>query len=654
MAGYGKPGATELYVISVPDQLMIAAPDPTRILSRMPRVGQSEINDRFTNGFVGSAVGTSSRGIEKLYSGKRMGTTGWLVELALPTAIAFRPVTALVHSIYLISIGFLFVAIVLMKWLIAYLLRPLKAACKQLDEMSSERVQLSELDVAGDMEVSQLLTSFNRLSNLLGHRNQELLTSEHVYRSLIDNMLNGMAHCQMLYENGEPVDFIYLNVNSAFEKLTGLTEVVGKKVTDVIPGFQKHDAQLIALYGRVASTGIPEQHDYFLSSLNQWYRISVYCTTPGYFAVVFDNITERVRDEDNLRLAATAFEVDEAIVVTDAHGTILRTNQAASLASGYSVEEVRGQSTRIFKSGHHDESFYKFMWHSLVTKGRWEGEIWDRRKSGEIYPKWLNITCVKNSADVVTHYIGSYHEISEQKNAEAKLLRLNQALSEKKAQLREFACKNDAKLEHERKHIAREVHDELGQILTALRMDISFLSLRFGQTDPELKAKVMGMRATVDSAIQGVRNVASNLRPMALDMGIYLALDWLCQDFTKRTGVACLLDAKEKDVWLDDARSIVVFRIVQESLTNISRYAQATQVLVTVGLEDSLLGVEVQDNGKGFDAIAVDAKKTFGLLGMRERALALGGHLDVVSSPGQGTTVSLSVPLERRMDGAER
>jgi signal transduction histidine kinase len=137
-------------------------------------------------------------------------------------------------------------------------------------------------------------------------------------------------------------------------------------------------------------------------------------------------------------------------------------------------------------------------------------------------------------------------------------------------------------------------------------------------------------------------------------MGIYLALDWLCQDFTKRTGVACLLDAKEKDVYLDESRSIVVFRIVQESLTNISRYAQASRVLVGLGTTADGLGVEIQDDGIGFDPVAVEANKTFGLLGMRERAFALGGRLDIVSAPGQGATIGLTIPMERRKDGAPR
>jgi signal transduction histidine kinase len=214
-----------------------------------------------------------------------------------------------------------------------------------------------------------------------------------------------------------------------------------------------------------------------------------------------------------------------------------------------------------------------------------------------------------------------------------------------------LVAQNEAARERERKHIAREVHDELGQILTALRMDTSFIAMRFGTLDPALNAKVLGMRALVDNAIQGVRNVASNLRPVALDMGLFLALDWLCKDFVTRTGIACVLDTKEQQVVLDEARSVVVFRIVQESLTNISRYAHASRVLVTVGLRANELGVEVQDDGAGFDPALPEKAKTFGLLGMKERALALGGRLDVVSAPGQGTTIGLTIPYERPLDG---
>jgi PAS domain S-box-containing protein len=385
-------------------------------------------------------------------------------------------------------------------------------------------------------------------------------------------------------------------------------------------------------------------------------KVPVHDSQGNIYAVcgMATDITERKRMEEELRIAAVAFDSPMCMMITDENQVIQRVNKAFEEVTGFSSEFAVGRTPRFLRAGKHDEAFYANMWKSIRETGSWQGEIWGRRKNKELYLKWLTISTVRDESGHVTHYVSNDSDITHRKRAEATLLQLNRTLELKKIQLRELVAKNEAVREGERKHIAREVHDELGQVLTALRMDTSFIAMRFGNLDPALDAKILGMRALVDNAIQGVRNVASNLRPMALDMGIYLALDWLCQDFAKRTGVVCLLDAKEKEVWLDDARSIVVFRIVQESLTNISRYAEATQVLVTVGLEDSLLGVEVQDNGKGFDAIAVDAKKTFGLLGMRERALALGGHLDVVSSPGLGTTVSLSVPLERRIEGAER
>jgi signal transduction histidine kinase len=314
-----------------------------------------------------------------------------------------------------------------------------------------------------------------------------------------------------------------------------------------------------------------------------------------------------------------------------------------------------GRTPDFLRSGKHDEAFYTNLWQSVRETGSWQGEVWGLRFNQELYLKWLSVSAVRDEAGRISHYVGTEADISERKNAEAALLQLNHTLQDQKKQLRELVAQNEVARESERKHIAREVHDELGQVLTALRMDTSFIAMRFSQLDPALNAKVLGMRALVDSAIQGVRNVASNLRPMALEMGIFLALDWLCKDFVKRTGIDCVLRTEDQNMVLDEARSIVVFRIVQESLTNISRYAQASQVFVTLGRRGNEMGVEVRDDGLGFDTMKAEQAKTFGLLGMKERALALGGRLDVVSAPGQGTTIGLSIPFERRtQDGAER
>jgi PAS domain S-box-containing protein len=244
-------------------------------------------------------------------------------------------------------------------------------------------------------------------------------------------------------------------------------------------------------------------------------------------------------------------------------------------------------------------------------------------------------------------------QVGERKLAEDSLCKLNRVLAKKRNQLRDLAAQNEAARERERKHIAREVHDELGQILTALRMDTTIIAMRFGATNAALNRKVSGLRNLIDTAIQGVRDVATHLRPMALDMGLYLALDWLCKDFSQRCGVPCALETRDPTLQLDEGRAVVVFRIVQESLTNICRYAQASEVLVTFDLQGSQLCVAVQDNGVGFDFEKVKGAHSFGLLGMKERALALGGRVDIASAPGQGTRICLTMPYALCIEGAQ-
>ena len=242
--------------------------------------------------------------------------------------------------------------------------------------------------------------------------------------------------------------------------------------------------------------------------------------------------------------------------------------------------------------------------------------------------------------------VGITQDITERKNAETAMFNLHRDLEESRQRLRELAAQNEARREGERKHIAREVHDELGQVLTALRMDISLLGMRFGTLDPALSDKVLDMKGLVDRAILGVRNVAVNLRPTALDMGLVSAVEWLCNEFTRQTTIACVLHAPEEDIDLDETRAVVVFRIVQESLTNITRYAQASQVDITLGQLGNELWVRVRDNGRGFDLDAASRKKSFGLLGMRERALAMGGQVNITSAPGQGTVIDVTIPID--------
>jgi PAS domain S-box-containing protein len=236
-------------------------------------------------------------------------------------------------------------------------------------------------------------------------------------------------------------------------------------------------------------------------------------------------------------------------------------------------------------------------------------------------------------------------DITERKRTEAEMGEMNRNLTQSRQKLRDLVAFNATAIEAERKHIARDVHDELGQVLTALRMDMSLLNMQFGALDPALPGKVDGMKALVDRAMQGVRDVATRLRPMALDMGLATAMEAQCAEFSARTSIACTFRAQQDLMDMDETRAVAVYRIVQESLTNISRYAQASQVQVSLGYSGNDLGVEVRDNGQGFLAADVQRAKTYGLLGMRERAMALGGHLDIISVPGQGTVVGLTIPI---------
>ena len=362
--------------------------------------------------------------------------------------------------------------------------------------------------------------------------------------------------------------------------------------------------------------------------------------------VVARDITQRRQAQEELRIAAVAFETQEAMMVTDANTVIFRVNRAFTRITGYTAEEAVGQTPRLLQSGRHNQDFYRQLWDTVRRTGVWQGEIWDRHKDGQESPKWLTITAVSRTDGAISHYISAHFDLSERKRAEAAMQEMNRNLTQSRQQLRRLVALNETTLEKEKRHIAREVHDELGQVLTALRMDLSLAIIRHASSVPDLLDALKGMKTQVDRAILGVRNVATSLRPAALDLGLVPAIEWLCQEFTRHGGVVCELQVPEDALVLDASRAVVLFRIVQESLNNIGKYARATQVVISLARRDQELWLEVRDNGLGFDMAAVAQRGTLGLLGMRERVLALGGRVEVNSAPGQGTVITVVIALD--------
>lgn len=265
----------------------------------------------------------------------------------------------------------------------------------------------------------------------------------------------------------------------------------------------------------------------------------------------------------------------------------------------------------------------------------WEGRI--VTADGET--RWINLRATpRRHGENVCMWDGVAINITESKTSEEKLV-------DSKNMLRELSAHLESVREEERKRIAREIHDELGQTLTALRMDVSLARLGFGEANPQLMARLQSMKQLVDRTIKTARHVTSSLRPGALDLGIVAALEWLVEEFIEYAGIPCELVLGDGDITLDEFTATAVFRIIQESLTNIARHAEATQVEIVVTRTDGHLCFEVSDNGKGFDPHAVASRKSFGLVGIRERVAMMEGDFELDSEPERGARIRVCVPV---------
>jgi signal transduction histidine kinase len=228
-----------------------------------------------------------------------------------------------------------------------------------------------------------------------------------------------------------------------------------------------------------------------------------------------------------------------------------------------------------------------------------------------------------------------------------RLMLQTQALQESRQLLRQLASHQEKIKEEERKRIAREIHDELGQNLLALRIDASLLHERTLGSHPKLNGKAKYALDHIDATIKSVRAIINDLRPPVLDLGLQAAIEWQVEEFRRRSGIACQLNVctEDFDRALDEHTATAMFRILQESLTNVLRHARAGNVVVTLGCCSSRLTMEIADNGVGFAADERNKRKSFGLQGMEERLRALSGNLNIHSAPGQGTKVTVSVPV---------
>ncbi len=318
-------------------------------------------------------------------------------------------------------------------------------------------------------------------------------------------------------------------------------------------------------------------------------------------------------------------------------------NNAVERVFGWRPEELIGKNVRLLYRNEADyDEIARLFYTALETQRTFSTEFPARRKDGR------EILCTMKASRIgetlrERRIVVTYEDITEQKRAQ-------QELETSREQLRNLSLHLQSIREEERTRIAREIHDELGQSLTALKMDISWLGHRISETNPALQKKTGYMSKLIDGTIETVHRISSDLRPGLLDdLGLVAAIEWQTQDFERRCGLPCRAELSIEDENIDRQLATAVFRILQETLTNVIRHAGATQVTVRLFAKNAALVLEVADNGRGVTRAQIDDPRSFGLIGMRERVHPWGGTVVIEGKENQGTRVTVTVPLQERM-----
>jgi signal transduction histidine kinase len=260
-----------------------------------------------------------------------------------------------------------------------------------------------------------------------------------------------------------------------------------------------------------------------------------------------------------------------------------------------------------------------------------------------------NRRLLEEMVDIRTAELSKINEQLRQEVTERK--RAEESIKRSREKLRNLSAHLESVREDERIRIAREIHDELGQLLTALQTDLSYLIIKLPDANELLIKRTKKMSKLIEKSIQTVQRISSDLRPPVLDeLGIVPAIEWYAEEFQTRMGIRCTVCFNAEDIVMDKDCSTVIYRIFQEALTNVARHADATMVNTSMKKKEGMLTLKIKDNGKGITGEQLSSMKSFGIIGIRERACFVGGEAKIEGIEGKGTTVTVKIPLYRRED----
>jgi PAS domain S-box-containing protein len=489
---------------------------------------------------------------------------------------------------------------------------------------------------------------------------QALETSEQRFRLLVNSIRD---HAIVMLDPAG----IVISWNNGAEVITGYSaeEIVGRNNS--------------AFYGREEiEKGIPELNLRLAEEKGQHYREGLHRRKDGTlywsevtwttirsdkgqlrgYSVIVRDITERKQAQEKIAYQARLMEdSSDAIFAVDADYRITSFNKAAEALYGYTSAEAIGHPLNdLLRNPMADEKRADIR-RELLEVGYWKGLVVYHTRSKTPLDIAMSISRTHDERGQVDGYIMVCRDMTERLKAEAKLRQFNEELERQvdektteltlsNMELRDLTSRLQRIREEERGAIAREIHDELGQQLTGLKMDLSWMAKRLDSpaTD-QVRQKLRVTMGLLDETIQTVRRIATDLRPSILDdLGLIAAIEWQSQEFEKRAGIRTVFQSTVAEMDFPPDIAIGMFRICQESLTNVARHASASQVSITLDAAEGGVCMIISDDGKGLDPRRTNGK-TLGLIGMKERALMMGGKLEMGNGKTKGFRLAVTVPL---------
>lgn len=465
---------------------------------------------------------------------------------------------------------------------------------------------------------------------------KQLQESEEKFRLLIEQASDG------IFISDHKGRFIMVNTSASMMTGYSTNELLQLKFSDIL---FREDQTPLKLDEEELKTGIPiietlmkhkDGHFVYVESSGKH-------MSGGRFQAIIRDISGRKKAEEAIRVSEYKYRLlfeqnpMPMWMLSLPDKNFLAVNDAAIDFYGYSRKEFEHMNIRDIRPWQEFPPDFEPMHFDGINNSG----IRDHKKKNGEYVK-VNVL----AHDII--YQGQQAKL-ELANDMTEKLRAEEELKSSHEQLRQLATHLQTVRESERTHMAREIHDELGQQLTGLKMDISWIGKKIPEQEIVLKEKINETIELVDDTVKTVRRLATQLRPSILDdLGLVAAMEWQSEDFQKRSGIETHFNSSINNIEIPDIMATSMFRIYQESLTNVMRHSKASKVGAALSINEGSLILQIIDNGVGYNAEDINGKNTLGLVGMKERTIMMDGTFEIDSKPGKGTTVKIVVPIKNK------